>query len=108
MKRMKLTEREMLRYVLTAVLKYDKMESTNHIIGDFAIYCTNLTSLVCNPAGKPFVMTISDCGLFAGYGSDVMEQIVEFNDYNHILKIIMIVKVKGSDKEYDVVEFKRI
>lgn len=108
MKRMKLTEREMLRYVTAEALKYDKMESTSHVIDDFIIDCENLSYFINEDEAKKIVIAISGSGWAAGSGDHVMGQIVELELNDDMLKIIMIFKVEGSDKEYDVVEFKRI
>lgn len=106
MKRMNLNE--MLRYVTAEALKYDKMESTSHIIDDFIIDCENLSFFINECNAKKIVIAISGRGWAAGSGDHVMGQIVELELTDDMLKIIMIFKVEGSDKEYDVVEFKRM
>ena len=105
MKRMK--QPEMLRYVTTEALKYDKMESTRCILNDFIEDCDNIMQFL-NYESNPLVIAITGRGLAVGSGNHVTGRIVEFESEDEIIKMIMIFQVKNSDDEYGVVEFKRI
>lgn len=105
MKRM--TQPEMLRYITTEALKYDKMEPTPCILNDFICDCNNIVTFL-NYESNPLVIAITGRGLAVGSGNHVMDKIVEFESEDEIIKMIIIFQVEHSDDEYDVVEFKRI